>query len=230
MDALLRQFEAILFDLNGTLAHGYDRFGPQEDYHATYRSLGGRRLARDQLTEAVKAGLSRLMERYENGASDDFPRFRDFIPGFEDYPETELALIEDTVAEHELGEISDARKALLTRLAGSHRLGLVSNLWAPARRCRAYLAGQGLDTLFGSLVFSCEIGAVKPSRKLFDCALDDLGCSPSTALFVGDDLRRDIAGAGACGMSTVWISGGRPVAGDASPDRVIADIGELLRP
>ncbi len=40
----LAEFEAILFDLNGTLAEGYDRFGPEQDYHATYRRLGGRRL------------------------------------------------------------------------------------------------------------------------------------------------------------------------------------------
>ena len=35
----VRRFDAILFDLNGTLAEGYDRFGPGEDYDAYPRDL-----------------------------------------------------------------------------------------------------------------------------------------------------------------------------------------------
>ena len=53
----VRRFDAILFDLNGTLAEGYDRFGPGEDYHATYRDLGGRELSAAALRDRIEALL-----------------------------------------------------------------------------------------------------------------------------------------------------------------------------
>ena len=43
----LDQFSVLLLDMNGTFMFGHDRFGPDEDYFATYASLGGRNLDRD---------------------------------------------------------------------------------------------------------------------------------------------------------------------------------------
>jgi 5'-nucleotidase len=37
---ILPQFAAVLFDTNGTFMFGEDRFGPDQDYAATYRSSG----------------------------------------------------------------------------------------------------------------------------------------------------------------------------------------------
>lgn len=37
----LDNFSAILLDMNGTFMFGHDRFGPEEDYYATYCVMGG---------------------------------------------------------------------------------------------------------------------------------------------------------------------------------------------
>ena len=220
----LRDFDTILFDLNGTLAEGYDRFGPDEDYHGTYRDLGGRDLSPVTLRDWIDQTLARLLPRYRDGPADPFPTLRDCVPDAHRLPASELELLLETVAAHECGQIPPSRVALLHALSGEHRLGLVSDLWAPADRCRDYLTALGLGNVFGSLVFSCEHGAVKPARRLFEQALAELGAEPARTLFVGDDLRRDIEGAAACGLRTAWI-GDPAVANGAG--RVLRDVLDL---
>ena len=217
-------FDAILFDLNGTLAEGYDRFGPDEDYHGTYRDLGGRDLSPVALRDWIERTLARLLPRYRDGPADPFPALRDCVPEADRLPASELELLLETMAAHECGQIPPDRIALLHALSGHHRLGLVSDLWAPAGQCRDYLTNVGLGDVFGSLVFSCEHGAVKPARRLFELALAELDADPARTLFVGDDLRRDIGGAAACGLRTAWI-GDPAVANGAG--RVLRDVLEL---
>jgi putative hydrolase of the HAD superfamily/5'-nucleotidase len=221
---VLGDFDAILFDLNGTLAEAYDRFGPGEDYHGTYRRLGGSRLAAAELTRLVERTLGAVLARYRDGPPDPFPALRDCVPYDDPALAGELELLLETIAVHECGQIPAPRAALLRKLARRHRLGLVSDLWAPAGRCRRYLAAAGLAGLFGCLVFSCEHGAVKPAPRLFERALTALGADPARTLFVGDDPARDIAGAAACGMKTVRV--GAPGAAGAA-DWVVRDVLEL---
>jgi putative hydrolase of the HAD superfamily/5'-nucleotidase len=219
------RFEAVVFDLNGTLAEGFDRFGEGQDYHATYRSVGGSALSGPEVMDAVEESLRRCLDRYRRGPWDPFPDYVDFVP-------TEFAAdadaIEDTVAAHELGVVPASRQDWLRELAVTHRLGLVSDLWAPSRRARGYLAAEGLGELFDSVVLSCEHGAVKPSPRLFLQALSELRSRPQTTLFVGDNYRRDIEGAAACGLGTAWIRvGGR--AGDAeTADRIVDRVERLV--
>src|SRR2546426_10370117 len=52
---ILSRFGAVLLDMNGTLMFGGDRFGPDQDYAATYRSLGGSRLAPEVVQAAIPA-------------------------------------------------------------------------------------------------------------------------------------------------------------------------------
>ena len=57
-------------------------------------------------------------------------------------------------------------------------------------------------------LFSSEVGRRKPDPAIFERALDALGVEPARALFVGDTLATDVAGAKALGMRTcqaVWF-------------------------
>jgi len=227
----IAQYHTILFDLNGTLAHDHDRFGADQDYHQTYRRLGGSELGAAELREIVDDSLARLTRHYETGCPDDFPPFRHFVSDAASLNENELRLVENTVAEHEIGRISSSCAESLKQLSHDHVLGVVSDLWAPAHSCRRYLVEAGLDALFRILVFSCEVGAVKPSRKPFMKALSALDANPETTLFVGNDLRRDIEGAAACGMRTAWVTGREDaranIRADIRADYVIGDVEEL---
>ena len=81
--------------------------------------------------------------------------------------------------------------------------------------------------MFGSMVFSCEHDAVKPGPRLFQTALSELGVAPERAVFVGDHESRDILGAAACGMSTVWIDAAGCGPTVASPARVVVSLEAL---
>ena len=82
-------------------------------------------------------------------------------------------------------------------------MGLVSNIHLQADLMRADLAALGLDRFLSATVFSSEVGWRKPDARIFTAALERLGVGPEEAVFVGDRLRDDIAGARAVGMRTV---------------------------
>ncbi len=223
----LDRFDAVIFDLNGTLAEDFDRFGPGQDYAMTYRQLGGSALAPQPLTKLVDSLMTRILRRYEDGPPDPFPSLAEFLAQLVEVPAAEAERIDALVAEHERGTIPQARVDLIETLGRNHRLGLISDLWASSDCYRRYLDQLGLSAMFGSMVFSCEHDAVKPGPRLFRTALSELGVAPERAVFVGDHESRDILGAAACGMSTVWIDAEGCGPTVASPDRVVISLEAL---
>ena len=218
---LLDPFDAILFDLNGTLAEEFDRFGPEQDFHATYRRLGGTRLDPAALNDAVRESWSRCLDRYESGPADPFPEFRDFLP---DLDPASANLVLETVAVHETGSIPAARVRWLRLLAATHRLGIVSDHWAPPARVRESLRTSGVAAIMQTIVLSCEERAVKPSGRLFRKALAEIGAAPERVLFVGDNYERDVRGAAACGMTTAWISASDNPPGREQPSIIVESV------
>jgi HAD superfamily hydrolase (TIGR01509 family) len=82
-------------------------------------------------------------------------------------------------------------------------LAVVANSWPePARLVRRELDELGVTTLVDAVVLSGEVGARKPEPAIFECALARLGVDATAALFVGDRLDDDVAGAAAVGMTT----------------------------
>lgn len=99
---------------------------------------------------------------------------------------------------------------LLEALAARYRLGVVSNFYG---NLRAVCEEVGIARLFGALIDSTDAGALKPDPRIFRAALDTLGVAPERAVFVGDSLPRDMAGARSLGMPHVWlVAAGAPAA------------------
>jgi putative hydrolase of the HAD superfamily len=106
--------------------------------------------------------------------------------------------------------------ALLESLRGRGlKLGLVSNAFDPAELLHRDLAEMGVAERLDVAVFSSEVGRRKPDPLIFEQALERLGAAPERALFVGDTLATDIAGASALGMQTCLA---RWFRADESPD------------
>lgn len=222
-------FDAILFDLNGTFMFGQDRFGPDEQYGATYRALGGERLSDEEVRAVVDAAIQDLTEKYHDSA------WHDRYPGVPEtlrtraesrhLPRSEIALVTDVIACHELGDIDADHATALQRFTRSHRIGIVSNIWSPKRRWLDRLGKRGLLELFTTIVFSSDGPNMKPSPVLFEQARDDLDVSADRILFVGDDPVFDIQGAGALGMRTVLV--GSAECGSITPDWRFRDVPHL---
>jgi FMN phosphatase YigB (HAD superfamily) len=117
----------------------------------------------------------------------------------------------------------DRSAELLARLHGRFRVGVVSNFYG---NLEAVCREAGLSPHLDAAVDSAVVGAEKPDRRIFEAALSAVGVAPSEALFVGDSLSRDMAGALALGMPHVWIRSGEGRACCAG-DRVIASVSDL---
>jgi len=88
------------------------------------------------------------------------------------------------------------------------KLGLVSNAFDPPGLLHGDLEELGVAERLDVAVFSSEVGRRKPDPVIFERALAALGVEPARALFVGDTLATDVAGAKALGMHTcqaVWF-------------------------
>jgi len=80
-----------------------------------------------------------------------------------------------------------------------YRLGVISNF-----DLRLYDILKHLDVLnaFEHIVISSQVGADKPSPRIFEEALKRFGVEPVELLHVGDDEAADGAGASALGLQT----------------------------
>jgi HAD superfamily hydrolase (TIGR01549 family) len=227
----LGRFRAILLDMHGTFMFGHDRFLPDTDFWPAYAVERGAHLDRSEVNRMVRA----LVAHY--GALYGDPAWRDAFPSVvrilrelhPELPEGEIARLEAVIAAHEVGRVSKAHAEAIRRLARTHRLGVVSNLWSRPGPWRAVLAQDGLEGVFEVTVFSSDHDCIKPSPRLFGLALAQLDLPVRDVLFIGDDIARDVAGAKQAGMAALWI-GAWPTVGMASPlpDGIVQDLCELL--
>ena len=139
-------------------------------------------------------------------------------------------MLEARIAHRFLQESSDrlsSNVAVLAHLSRRYRLGVVSNFYGNlATVCREV----GLTPFLTVVVDSACVGCLKPDPQIFFHALAALRAVPAEALFVGDSLRRDMAGARAVGMPHVWLTTEPPPAeGPCCPDdRVVHTLDALL--
>jgi len=64
---------------------------------------------------------------------------------------------------------------------------------------------------------SVDAGTRKPAPEFFHDALSRCGLARENVLFVGNQLNSDVAGAGAFGIDTVWLSGPQHRSADDRP-------------
>lgn len=224
----LDRFKVILLDMNGTFMFGQDRFGLGEDFAATYSGLGGNLLTDVEVERAVRTTYDLMASDYENPAKyDDFPQVTEVMKTLHSsLPATELNLLEEVMAIHELGNVTDPYAGHLRRLAETHRLGLVANIWCKKDRWLRELVRAGVLDLFEFPVFSSDHQSMKPSPVLFDLAFQPFGVPKEEVVFVGDTLVNDIKGAKDFGIAAVWIN--RDGHRSTFAEHVISDLGDLV--
>jgi len=144
--------------------------------------------------------------------------------------------VSDDAAEFLAAEFAATRRArqrllpgareLMTQLAGSHRLALLTN-GAPDLQ-REKIAASGLESFFQAIAVSGEHGIGKPKPEIFHRLLEELGVTPEESIMVGNSLERDIAGARNAGIRSIWIRvPGSEEQADVSPDHTITSLAEI---
>jgi phosphoglycolate phosphatase-like HAD superfamily hydrolase len=234
MVRFIDKFDVILLDMGRTFMFSVDRFSDAEDYEATYHQLGGNRLNGGEVRGIVSAVFDKMASDARNPSYyQQFPSVVCCIRGVpeaENLSDSDISLLEQVFAIHEVGTVPDTHAEVLHRLRDTHRLGIVSDIWSKSDRYFKELDRAGIRELFEVIVFSSDHGHLKPSPYPFIKAIEALKVDRSKIVFVGDSLRRDIAGAKIAGLSAVWINNGAGQLDEGlpRPDFVIQDLRDLL--
>jgi putative hydrolase of the HAD superfamily len=199
--------DAVLFDWGGTLVQW--EFDPE--LLAAGHAAGLRALGREPdpaLTQRFEEAFLPLVEQSDYATlMGELLREHGIEAGDE---ELRRFLAAEHAAWEPAHKLASTTHALLETLRERGlKLGLVSNVFDPPELFRADLDRFGISERVDVAVFTSETGLRKPDPAMFRKALDALGVEPAAALFVGDSLSVDIAGAAAVGMHTcqaVWFN------------------------
>jgi putative hydrolase of the HAD superfamily len=202
--------QTVLFDWGDTLM----QFSWDDDFVAAGHRAGMEAIGRPDLPDAGDV-TAHFLERYH-------PFF--WVAGSLEeleYPQLVRDLLRDVgveisadeldrylEAEHEAwgpaAQLGSTTHALLESLRNRGlKLGIVSNAFDPGWLLHRDLERAGVAERVDFAVFSSELGVRKPHPRIFEVALDALATAPENALFVGDRLDADVAGAKQVGMTTV---------------------------
>ena len=77
--------------------------------------------------------------------------------------------------------------------------------------------GSNLASFFETIIISGDHGFGKPDPRIFQLALKRLKVAAHEAVMIGDSLNRDIAGARAAGLRTIWINRYNRTLSDSHP-------------
>lgn len=210
-----RNLSTLLFDLDGTLR--FNRPSSTETFFDHAISLGvpdnpERRHRAYRWTHYYWAQSDELFVDVQTypGSEDEFwlnyavRSLRAF-----DCPEPcvqEIAPLVHAYMTHQHKPVSwvppDVPETLGLLKAAGYRLGLVTNRSQP---CHEELAQLGLLEFFDLALTAGEADAWKPNPAIFIQALQRLGASAETALYVGDNYYADVIGARHAGLQPILL-------------------------
>ncbi len=207
--ALIENKKAVFFDLFDTLVS----VGWVKEYPDTALSLGIDREAWNRLL------LDQSPERLSGQMTDPVEIMRSLAHTFN--PGIPMSLIREVTAtrirrfERALEIVPRETIEQLTRLRSlGIKIGLISN--ADVAETTGW-PGSPLAQLFDTVVFSCEVGHVKPDPAIYHIGLKRLGVEACEALFVGDGGSSEHKGAREAGLTPVLYTG---ITKDTWPQRI----------
>lgn len=234
---------AILFDINGTLTDILTREDSDDAYRVVSNFLTCQgveivpaelkrqyfdinQTQRETSAEAhpefdAKALFKRIIEKYETVYTKSLPKEKyDLLPEI-------TAQVFRAATLYQL-RLYDDVKTTLDALKGKYMMAAVSDgqsVWG-----RGELNAVGLTGYFNPVLISSDYGYRKPDERFFQKALDALKIKPSEAIYVGNDMYRDVFGAQKAGMKAVFFlsNQGEHHFPNTKPDYVIYKFSQLL--
>jgi len=238
-----RHFEAIIFDLGGTLIH-FEGSWPEVMAEAgmeLHRSLSEAGLDLDQ--DAFMQEFHTQLETYYVERESDYREYTTLyvvqkvlqVWGYSDVEESVIrgglqAMY--AVTEGHWHVEQDAALTLETLGEKGYRLGLISNAGDDAD-VQTLVDNANLRDYFDLIITSAAEGIRKPSQHIFHKMLNYWGIEPAQAAMVGDTLNADILGASKAGLYSIWITrradtpANQALAAEIIPDATIATLSEL---
>ena len=245
----MKKYQAILFDLFGTVAL-FDREQlPLFEWNGkTIRSTMGRlRLIYEE--KALKVPFERFFSALSDVSEEltdertrslrEFSSVHRFTQtllraGFSASPETDSLAKQLSLAHMEVltraTAVPEEHGNFLSQVRKSYAVALVSN-FDHGPTARKVLHRGRVEAHFQHVVVSDEHGWRKPHPKIFSDTLSALDVKSDVALFVGDSPQDDIVGAKAVGMDVAWVNAQATELPDGvpAPDYVVSAIPDLRK-
>ncbi|WP_226671150.1 HAD family hydrolase [Metabacillus litoralis] len=93
---------------------------------------------------------------------------------------------------------------LLNTLKSQVKVAIITN--GSTQRQKAKLMNTNLNSFFDVILISEEEEISKPDKRIFELALDKLNVHHEDALFVGDDIEKDIGGCQNANIHGIWFN------------------------
>jgi len=235
--------KAIIFDVNGTLIDIRTDEGNEDVYRVVSNLLAYQGIRTHR--QALKALYFELMDAQKKNSGECHPEFnavaifRQIVNRLAtDYtrslPPQKLEQLPLLLAEayraasrYQL-KLYPGVEATLNQLASKYRLAVVSD--AQTAYALPELHAVGLASVFERITISGDYGYRKPDARLFENALHAMGIRASEAVYVGNDIYRDVYGAQEAGMKTVLFKSnqGCPEKAGINAEYIIYQFPELL--
>ena len=235
---------AVAFDVNGTLVRILTEEGAEQIFRsvAHFLTYQGIHLCRHEVRDLY----FQILKEQRRASPEEHPEFdaagiwrsiidahlTDFtraLPAgkLEQLP-LFLAEMSRGISRHRLGLYPHVHE-VLDVLRERYPLAIVTD--AQSAYARGELHRVGLLGYFDPIVVSGDHGYRKPDRRLFQSALDGMKVPAGKALYVGNDMHRDIFGAREAGLKTVMFDSdqGTKAYRDCVPDYTITDFRDLLK-
>ncbi len=222
----MNDIDAVLFDLDGTICRhagsadgayrrAFDRIGaePFGEPSALWAALDGPPDPDDRIGY-LGAGLARVAAQHGRTDVDPIALAEALVEGID-----------------EIGvEFLPGATAALDAATGRGATAIVTN--GPEDRQARKIRALGLDDRVDAVVYAGDLPRRKPHVTPFNEALTALDVPTERALYVGDSLAYDVAGAQNAGLRAAWLRGdpadGDDDPGDYRPDHVLDEIDDLV--
>lgn len=127
----------------------------------------------------------------------------------------------------------DIKEVIIELKKRGYIIGVISNSWSKSL-VHIELEGAGIDDIVDLVVLSSETGIRKPSKKIFQNALEKSNLEAGHAVYVGDQPNRDVAGPKDAGFAlSVILRTNKLIPGsmenpEHKPDLIIEKLSDLL--
>ncbi len=184
----MKNIQAIVLDLYGTLIY---LGNPTNPYKKLLAEIGL------QTSEEFK-------QAYKIALTEDFDNLADFVKRIKPDCPIDLKPYQEEIEKGVSSAVLyPETKDFLDELRKKDlKLGLISNLAFPFKKPFFEL---GLDKYFDNVLFSCEIGLIKPDPNLYQRMIDLFSIDASQILMVGDNLYADFNGPKAIGINAILL-------------------------
>jgi HAD superfamily hydrolase (TIGR01509 family) len=154
-------------------------------------------------TEQIRSIIYSLCDRFPNQSIEEFlRRFNKSVNTFND-KEIDLRIRQAWMASVENAHIKPGALEVLDSLRNlGMKLALVSNTPPTSRYIIQRLR---FEERFDVIVFSCDVGYLKPDPRIFKMALKRLNVEATDTVIVGDKIRTDILGGAILGMKSILV-------------------------